>query len=223
MTTPALYRPADLARLTADLPVLCRIADWVQEYLCRPHADLGRTGPVCPYAPHAFAMERLVFTVVHTADRSAAEIDAILEQFRQEFLTMPPTTGPEAMEKAILVILPDVSEQDAPALIDETHWRLKADFVASGLMLGKFHARSDQSGLHNPGFRPLRSPVPLLAIRHMVDSDLPFLNRADDPVPDRIRFLESYQQRFDETDGSRWSTQGRAALAEIQHGTEDNR
>jgi hypothetical protein len=217
-TTPALYRPAELARLAADLPVLTRIADWVRDFLCAPDPELGRSGPVCPFAPHALAVERMVFTVVHTADRSAEEIDAVLEEFRQTFLAMEPTTGPGAMEKSILVILPDVSEEDAPALIDQTHHRLKADFVGSGLMLGKFHPRSEQGGLHNPGFRPLRSPVPLLAIRFMVDSDLPFLNRTDDAVADRIKYLSSYQQRFAETDTSRWAGAGRAALAEIQPG-----
>jgi hypothetical protein len=50
----------------------------------------------------------------------------------------------------------------------------------------------------------------------MVDSDLPFLNRADDPVGDRIKFLESYEQRFEGAEESRWSQRGRDALDEIR-------
>ncbi|MFD7337887.1 DUF6875 domain-containing protein [Streptomyces violascens] len=211
-----LYQSDDLARLNRDLPVISRIAAWCEEFLCRPHHDLGRTGSVCPFMPRALAMNRISFTVVRTRDRAATDIDATIAAYRGIFLETEPTSGPGALDKAILVILPDVSDEDAPVVVDETHRRLKAGFVDSGLMIGKFHPRSEQGGLHNPGFRPLRSPVPLLAIRHMVDSDLPFLNRTDDPVPDRVKFLKAYEQRFEGAKDSRWSERGRAALGEIR-------
>jgi hypothetical protein len=140
----------------------------------------------------------------------------VIAAFRDLFFQLEPQTGPEAKEKAIVVILPDVSDAEAAEIIDETHRRLKQQFVELGLMIGKFHALSPQGGLHNPDFRPLRSPVPVLAIRHMVDSDLPFLNRADDPVGDRVKFLEAYGQRFESPDVSQWSQRGRAALEEIE-------
>jgi len=213
---PALYRPDDVARMARDLPVIERVATWCRDFLARPHPELGRGGSVCPFIPRALNLNRVSFVVVPTENRSAEEIDRVIAKFRDIFLRMEPVSGPEAMEKSILVILPDVGEDEAEAVIDETHRRLKAQFVESGLMIGKFHPRSEQGGLHNPAFRPLRSPVPLLAIRHMVDSDLPFLNRADDPVPDRIKFLQAYEQRFEGADESRWSQRGRAALDEIR-------
>lgn len=208
----------DLLRLAADLPVLERVAAWCEEFLCRPHPDLGRGGSVCPFLPRALALNRIGFTVVRTQGRTVEDIDATIAAYRTVFLETGPTSGPGTLDKAILVILPDVSEEDAPVVVDETHRRLKGDFVASGLMIGKFHPRSDQGGLHNPGFRPLRSPVPLLAIRHMVDSDLPFLNRVDDPVPERVKFLEAYGERFAGAEASRWSERGRAALGEVREG-----
>jgi hypothetical protein len=213
---PPLYRGEDIERLGVDLPVLERVDRWCHEFLMRPNPELGRSGSVCPYMAKAMALNHIAFVVVHTAGRTDDEVKAVIAQFRQVFLAMEPVSGPESLEKAILIILPDVSERDAPAMVDGIHRRLKAEFVASGLMIGKFHPASGQGGLHNPGFRPLRSPIPLLAIRHMVGSDLPFLNRPDDPVPDRIEFLESYEQRFDGADGGRWVERGRAALAEIR-------
>ncbi len=161
-------------------------------------------------------MNRISFVVVRTENRPAAAIDQEIAEYQDVFLRMEPRSGPEAMDKAILVILPDVSDEDAPTMVDETHRRLKAQFVESGLMIGRFHPRSEQGGLHNPAFRPLRSPIPLLAIRYMVDSDLPFLNRVDDPVPDRIKFLKAYGRRFDGAEESRWSERGQAALSEIR-------
>jgi hypothetical protein len=168
-------------------------------------------------------MNRVAFVVVRTRNSSAAEIDQTIAKYRDVFLGTEPVSGPAALEKAIMVILPDVSEEDAPAMVDETHRRLKEQFVDVGLMIGKFHPLSDQGGLHNPGFRPLRSPIPLLAIRYMVDSDLPFLNRVDDPVPDRVKFLEAYERRFEGAEESRWSERGRVALSEIRPSSEPER
>lgn len=215
---PPLYRGEDIERLDVDRPVLERVNRWCQEFLMRPHPELGRSGSVCPYMPKAMGLNRIAFVVVHTAGRTDDEVDAVIAQFRPVFLAMEPVCGPESLEKAILIILPDVSEENAPVVVDATHRRLKAEFVASGLMIGKFHRTSEQGGLHNPDFRPLRSPIPLLAIRYMVGSDLPFLNRPDDPVPDRVKFLESYEQRFDGAEGGRWVERGRSALTEIRDG-----
>jgi Domain of unknown function (DUF6875) len=216
MTTPVLYRTADIARISRDLPFIEQVAAWVDEFLVKPHPDLGRQGSVCPYMPRALAKNLVTYVVVHTANRSPDDIDRVIGQFRTDFLRMEPTHGPEQMDKTIVVILPDVSEDAAPEVIDETHRRLKSDFVESGLMIGKFHPRSEEGGLHNPGFRPLRSPVPLLAIRHMVDSDLPFLNRANDAATDRVRFLSAYGQRFEDNEESRWARKAQEALAEVQ-------
>jgi hypothetical protein len=65
-----------------------------------------------------------------------------------------------------------------------------------GLLVGEFHAANANPGLHNPDFRPLRSPVPMLAIRHLVESDLAFLNRDFYPVSLRATYLRSYLFRL---------------------------
>jgi len=63
-------------------------------------------------------------------------------------------------------------------------------FVENGLMIGQFHPLPPvEGGLWTKDFRPLRCPVPLLAIRHMVPTDLPFLTR------DR-RLLDGYYRVF---------------------------
>jgi hypothetical protein len=38
-------------------------------------------------------------------------------------------------------------------------------------MLGLMHPSSDARGVWNPDFRPLRAPMPLLAMRYMVEQD----------------------------------------------------
>lgn len=66
-------------------------------------------------------------------------------------------------------------------------------------MIGEFHNRNESPGLHNPHFRPLRSPIPMLAIRFMAEADLPFLDRITDEPQVRVRYLEAYLSRLGKT------------------------
>ena len=72
------------------------------------------------------------------------------------------------------VLLPATDRLD-PGPLDRLQASLKTEFVRQGLMIGQFHPRCEAPGLWSPDFRPLRSPIPLLAMREMVASDLPFL------------------------------------------------
>ena len=89
---------------------------------------------------------------------------------------------------AFAVSLPDIDPIDTTRLL-AIHARLKTAFVTRGLMIGQFHPRCDEPGLWNNDFRPLQAPRPLLAIRQMVSSDLPFLLRVD-------AHKEAYFDRF---------------------------
>ena len=85
-------------------------------------------------------------------------------------------------------------------------------------MLGEFHNRTETPGLHNPQFRPLRSPIPLLAIRFMVESDLPFLKNTDD-ISLRVRYLKAYLKQFDKGEKKQMNlahARDALALAEAQ-------
>jgi hypothetical protein len=35
----------------SDLDALHAVADWIKSYVVKPHKDLGRAGPVCPFVP----------------------------------------------------------------------------------------------------------------------------------------------------------------------------
>ena len=48
-----LYTPTEIEKIQQDLPYLIEITAWVNAFLARDHPDLGRSGAVCPYIPHA--------------------------------------------------------------------------------------------------------------------------------------------------------------------------
>lgn len=195
--THFLIEPADLApggeaseHLSAPHhEAVSEIAQWAVDYLCRPHGDLGRTGPVCPFVE--MSMNRCLFFLT-SCDVKASEIDQVRERvqaYRRWFQSMEPTTGEGAIFKTILIVFPEIRTEEAPSSVDVLQKELKIDFVRQGLMLGQFHRINRDAGLWNEEFQPLRSPVPLLAIRHMVAGDIGFLQ-------EKKEYLEAYVEHF---------------------------
>ncbi|MEU0478645.1 DUF6875 domain-containing protein [Streptosporangium sp. NPDC006013] len=211
-----LTDPADPSRVlleTADLDgdhdlvlrhrtSLRKVVTWAREYLCRPHEELGRKGPVCPYAQTA--LERGTFYLAVRPGRpGGAEAAEALTGYRDWFPGLPVPHGLSPQYRTILVLFPDLPETEAAAVIDHAQEALKSRYVSEGLMIGEFYpGPPPKAGLWNPSFLPLGSPVPLLAIRHMVPTDFPFLR--DDPEQ-----VAAYLERF----GDR---QPAALRAEIQ-------
>ncbi len=170
---------------------LALILKWVRNFLSKPHSELGRPGPVCPFTPHALNIDSIWLTEIADTNPNQEQIAQIIANYRDVFLELEPRTGPNAVNKAILIVFPYLGQAGA-GLIDSVQAELKKRFVDVGLMLGEFHLSNQSPGLRNESFRPLRSPLPMLAIRHMVESDLPFLRRSMDDPALRASYLRSY-------------------------------
>lgn len=111
------------------------------------------------------------------------------KSYGETFLGLDPTSGEEALFKTIVIAFPNVTADSATELIDGSQRELKTWFVAKGLMIGEFHERNRTPGTHNSKFFPNQSPIPALAIRHMVVSDLRFLNDPKYSPPQRLKFI----------------------------------
>ncbi|MFI9555195.1 DUF6875 domain-containing protein [Nonomuraea endophytica] len=183
------------------------IVDWARAYLTRPHPSLGRKGPVCPYAQTS--LDRGTFYLaVCPGEPTVEELSERLAGFRSYFQQLVTPAGVSAQFRTILVLVPDLPHARAAELIDTVQLMLKQEYVEAGLMIGEFYpGPPPKAGLWNPDFRPLGSPVPLLAIRHMVASDFPFLK--DDP-----KQAAAYLERF----GDRPPAALREAIAAIRPG-----
>ncbi|GIG69244.1 DUF6875 domain-containing protein [Phytomonospora endophytica] len=169
------------------LPALRAILRWSKGHLTAPHPALGRSGPVCPYTAPALRRDLLRFTVA-TMTATGQALHRLMSRMRLAYAEH--ASGLKDAERellAYLIVLPRVDPLDAAGL-NRVQEGLKDEFVADGLMVGQFHPRCDEPGLWNHAYRPLRSPVPLLAIRQMRDVDLPFLTESG--------HLRSYFERF---------------------------
>lgn len=191
---PALFQVSQLPP-AADRS-LQDMVNWINAFLAKPHPQAGRPGPVCPFIPRSLKLDTVWLAAIPSRGLTQADIEVLVKRYRDTFLALEPAQGELATYKAIMLVFPDVDPGEAADLIDGVQRSLKPYFVEEGLMIGEFHAQNQTPGLHNPHFRPLRSPVPMLAIRFMVESDLPFLDRlADDPKL-RLRYLQAYLNRM---------------------------
>lgn len=177
--------PASLARYQDDLHT---IVDWARTYLSRPHEHLGRRGNVCPYVTTSMDRGQFYLSVYPGRPTDPAAVADALRPFRDWFLSIAPRELFSSQFSTILILFPDLAPHEVDLIIDSTQEALKSDYVEQGLMIGEFHnGPPNKAGLWNPAFLPLRSPVPLLAIRHMVPSDFPFLRGEREHVLSYLR------------------------------------
>lgn len=176
-------QPVSLEEASSD-ERLSRIVDWIEQFLCASNPALGRTGNVCPYAKTAILKRSLEF--YRNFSRSVAGLASDMEQHMEEFLQ---SERSDDIYYCRLVI-PDALG-DASGAIEYVQKQLKPMFVERHLMIGQFFPDCAEPGLHNRAFRPLQTPVPLLAIRHMVLSDIAFLYGNE-------RYMTAYLEKFEE-------------------------
>jgi len=185
------------ALTNADVHQLRLANCYMREFLSKPHPQLGRAGPVCPFVPKALKLSTMRVAMIHSgAGPAPAAMRELVRGFLPIFESLAPISGSTAVYKALLLLFPDVPLADAPRLIDGTQAALKEECVSRGLMLGEFHLANNATGLHSPTFYPLRTVCPTLAIRHMVPNDLVFLTGAQYPAEKRAAFLRSYVRKM---------------------------
>lgn len=167
-------------------PYQARMREWATTYLTASHPELGRDGPVCPFT--ASSISKNVFWVgcLDRPGLTAADIERTVANMVIGFRRLPPMTGADSLLKTILILFPSVADF---SMIDDVQQRLKEESIPRGLMIGQFYPGCEEPGIRNPEFRPLQSPFALLAIRHIVSSDFPFLAT-------RAAWVEDYLKIF---------------------------
>jgi hypothetical protein len=166
-------RTSELAR--SDLEALQTVADWIKRFIIRPHTDLGRAGPICPFVPVSLERRTLWLAPAHVDDRSVADIVNLVNGYQRLFLGAHPTDGDDAIYKAIVVVFTDVSPDRAKAFFAEVLRDLAVpSYVNDGFVMGGFYEGNEAGAIYNVSFRPFTSPVPFLLVRGAVISDWKF-------------------------------------------------
>jgi hypothetical protein len=159
----------------SDLKALHAVADWINTFVARPHKDIGREGPVCPFVPRSLERKSLWLASEHIADRSVADVIQLINGYKTQLLHSQPTEGDDANYKVIVVVFTDLSADRAQGVFGEVLKHLAVpSYVEDGILFGPFYEGNKGTAIYNSGFRPFQSPVPFLFVRHGVISDWKF-------------------------------------------------
>lgn len=171
------------------------VANWVKSRICQPSPHVGRTGAVCPFVPRSLERNLFWLGVQRTRD---IPFEQLLDQILaagEAFRNLKPVLGPHSLLRGVVLVLPDVTVEEAPELVMRLHTKLKPHFVGAGSMIGEFWPTCEQPGRHSASFRPLQSPIPLFVIRDMVLDDIAHLRM-------ERRFVEAYLRKHERRGGN---------------------
>lgn len=168
---------------------------WMDEFLVLPHPDLGRAGDVCPFMTRALRDELVEF-VPFDASTGADGLFAAARELRDGLEKRAVDAGAHRIYLATVIVPHGLPDEPMRAMVERVQLELKDEFVERGLMIGEFWPEHTGTGLHNADFRPLAAPIPLLAMRHMVLTDLAFLSGGHVPADKQLFFLEHFRRVF---------------------------
>ena len=184
-------RTGELA--ATDLDAVRAVADWIEAFVVRPHGDLGRAGPVCPFVPGALERKTLWLAPVQIADGGVPDVVERVRDYKRLFLDTQPFDGEDAISKVIVVVFTDLPADRAQAVFGEVQEQLAVpSYVEDGIVFGPFYEGNAGTAIYNGSFRPFQSPVPFLFVRRGVVSDWKFF--LDDQ-----EMLDHWAHRFGES------------------------
>ena len=169
----------DVARTSAladnDLAALRAVADWIETFVVKPHKDLGRAGPVCPFVPAALERKTFWLAPEQIADRGAPDVVELIDGYKSLFLDTQPIDGDDAIYKVMVVVFTDLPADRAQGVFDDVLQQLAVpSYVEDGIVFGPFYEGNEGTAIYNSSFRPFQSPAPFLFVRHGVVSDWKF-------------------------------------------------
>lgn len=198
--TTTFFHPQDLeasgsagALPAGDLDALRTVRDWIQEFIVVPNDRLGRPGPVCPYTPVSVERQVLWLAAEHLGDGGVPRLVELLQGCTRTLLELAPAGGAGGDVGVVVLVLPDVTPEQAPALFGGALAQLAVpSLVDDGVLFGPFYDGHDGTAIYNADFRPFQSPVPFLFVRHTVLADWKFVLGSDD-------MLGHWARRFGES------------------------
>ncbi|MGK4008331.1 DUF6875 domain-containing protein [Sorangium sp. So ce1036] len=191
---PALICAEQLAAQSAGLPEAARaqlveVLAWLRTSIATSNPLIGRKGHVCPFVGPGLTRFRSIRFHVYQGELRPAAVGSVLRALAARFPALPPTSEVGREFRAIVTVFPELPNDAGPVLIDPVQQALKPEITAQGLMIGQFYPGCREPGLHNPDYRPLEAPHPMLVIRPMQLTDLMFLFS-------RPEYLKAYVRRF---------------------------
>jgi hypothetical protein len=141
----------------------------------KPHKDLGRAGPVCPFVPVSLERKTLWLAPEQIADRDVPEVLELMSGYKRLLLDTRPTDGDDVIYNVIVVVFSDLPAGHARGIFDDVIQHLAVpSYVEDVVLFGPYYEGNEATAIYNSSFRPFQSPVPFLFVRHGVTGDWKF-------------------------------------------------
>jgi hypothetical protein len=158
-----------------DLDALGAVADWITTFVVKPHQELGRGGPVCPFVPGSLERKTLWLAPEQIADRDVPDVVELMSGYKRLLLDTGPTDGDDVSYNVIVVVFSDLPADRARGVFDGVLQQLAVPwYVEDGVLFGPYYQGHAGTALYNSSFRPFQSPVPFVFVRHGVTGDWKF-------------------------------------------------
>jgi hypothetical protein len=177
----------------SDLDALRAVADWIKAFVVKPHKDLGRAGPFCPFVPGSLERRTLWLAAEQIADRGVPEVVELMNGYRRLLLDTRPIDGDDVSYDVIVVVFTDLPADRAQGVFDDVldHLAVRS-YVEDGILFGPYYEGDQGTAIYNSSFRPFQSPVPFLFVRHGVTGDWKFFLDDED-------WLDLWARRYGES------------------------
>lgn len=165
---------------------------WINRFIMQPHPDLGRKGPVCPFAQPAREARAIHFCAFDVGEMSFDVFIDVMMRLTSFFDRVGGNTSERSDLLSLCVFPRNLRAESYYKFVDCAHSMLKPFYMNAGLMLGEFHPLSVVRGAHSERIFPMRSDVPIFVIRSIALHDILFIDRQSGALAVRIHELECY-------------------------------
>ena len=69
-----------------DRDALRAVSKWINDFVARPHKDLGRDGTVCPFVPGSLERRTLFFAAEPIAELDVPDVVELMDDYKRLFL-----------------------------------------------------------------------------------------------------------------------------------------
>ena len=163
---PFLTMPQARARANGDAAAggkMATLLDWVESYLMRSHADLGRTGAVCPFTKQAAKIDAVRVAISPAAAGNESNAFTLVRQAFSELNAIPCKTG-MAHFRTVIIGFPECNDADGVAMLKRVQRAHRFYSLARGRMVGLMHAVKVDRRVHPCKWRRLQWPASQLEI-----------------------------------------------------------
>ncbi|HTU12428.1 MAG TPA: hypothetical protein VMG08_16170 [Allosphingosinicella sp.] len=175
-----------------DIAALC---EWLLDFVASPHPECGRADAVCPALPDALQQSKLGVAAPQLLpqENKRKHIADLIEKCA---VLLEPTRNPFEWPLSCLVLpFQGLAPSEYRYCLEGAYLDVKAKLVEAGILVGAFHPYSNRPSRLNPAFFPLRSPLPFIALRHLLRQDIRTLKERSDYVAAHARFFSAQPVR----------------------------